>query len=73
MTSLYIHGTKFRNLLRLDELKKSNYTIDIPYFTKLNSDGYYRMSRNMNVKDQIFYDQIKNGVLKTYCVRPDQP
>ena len=57
----------------MEELKKTHYAIDIPIFKKLNDEAWHRSSRNSNIKDQIYYDQIKNGVLKTFCVRPDLP
>lgn len=68
--SCYIHGPKFKELLKISNLKLSNYIVDAPYTAKLQNDSVYMHSRNSNIKDQIFYDAIKNNEVKTYCLRP---
>jgi hypothetical protein len=52
-------------------LKNSNYVLDVPYFAKLPGDAVVKHSRNANIKDQVFYDVIKNNEKKTYCLRLD--
>lgn len=42
-----------------------------PYYIHLPFDVYVKFSRNQNIKDQIFYDVIKNGEVKTMCIRVD--
>jgi len=52
-------------------LKANNYILDVAYFAKLPGDAKCRHSRNSNVKDQLFYDVLKNNEVKTYCLRLD--
>ena len=70
-TTYYVHGPQFRELLKVQKLKANNYILDVAYFSKLPGDSKCRHSRNSNIKDQLFYDVIKNNEVKTYCLRLD--
>jgi hypothetical protein len=67
----YVNGPKYRDLLKLTSLKLSNFVLDAAYYVKLPVDAICRHSRNSNIKDQLFYDVIKNNEVKTYCIRLD--
>lgn len=71
VTSFYVHGPKWKEALNDANLKQKNYLIDVPYHKQLPSDATYRHSRNHNIKDQLFYDQIKGTDVKTFCLRLD--
>jgi hypothetical protein len=49
--TFYVHGPKFKESLKMSNLKISNYILDAPYFSKLSNDSEYRHSRNSNIKD----------------------
>ena len=55
----------------MTNLKANNYILDVAYFAKLPGDAKCRHTRNSNVKDQLFYDVLKNNEVKTYCLRLD--
>lgn len=57
--------------MKLSSLKLSNFVLDAAYYVKLPVDAICRHSRNSNIKDQMFYDVIKNNEVKTYCIRLD--
>ena len=42
-----------------------------PYYIHLPFDVQVNFSRNSNIKEQIFYDVIKNGEVKTMCIKVD--
>ena len=67
----YVHGPKFKDMLDQKSLKQSNYILDVPYFAKLPSDATVQHTRNSLIKDQMFYDIVRNGEIKTYCLRLD--
>jgi hypothetical protein len=50
-SSYFVHGTKFKELLNEEGLRKKNYLMDIPFFTKLPSEAVCRHTRNSNIKD----------------------
>jgi hypothetical protein len=52
-------------------LKTCNYILDVPYFAKQSTDCEIRHSRNANIKDQLFYDIVKNDEVQTICLRLD--
>jgi hypothetical protein len=55
--SLYIHGTKFKHLVNMKALnEKGNFILEQPLFKPLNPEAFYRISRNANIKDQVYYD-----------------
>ena len=70
-STYYVHGNKFKDLLRIQNLKASNYVCDVPYFHKLAQDAVVRHSRNGAIKDQLYYDIIKGPEVKTICLRLD--
>ena len=45
--------------------------LDAAYFSKLPADSQVRHTRNSNMKDQIYFDVIKNIEVKTFCLRLD--
>ena len=57
--------------MRVTNLKCQNYILEVPYFAKLPNDAVVSHSRNSNIKDQLFYDVVKNQEKKTYCLRLD--
>lgn len=67
--SYYVHGTRFREKLDLLELEKKNFIMDPPLYKKLPNDCEVRHTRNQNIKDQLYFDNIKGNIVKTYCVR----
>lgn len=58
-------------MLNVEKLKKKNYIMDVPFFSKLPSQAKIRHTRNSNIKDQLFFDQHKGNEMKTFCVRMD--
>jgi hypothetical protein len=66
-----VHGPKYKDLIKLSSLKANNYLLDAAYFSKLPADSEVRHTRNANMKDQLFFDVIKNNEVKTYCLRLD--
>jgi hypothetical protein len=66
-----VHGPKYKELIKLTTLKANNYLLDAAYFSKLPGDSDVRHSRNANMKDQLFFDVIKNKEIKTFCLRLD--
>jgi hypothetical protein len=73
LKTYYVHGPKFKDMLKVSNLKHCNYILDIPYFSKIPADADVRHSRNSNVKDQLFYDIIRGKEVKTVCLRIDHP
>ena len=57
--------------MKVQNLKANNYILDVAYFAKLPGDAMCRHTRNSNIKDQLFYDVLKNNEVKTYCLRLD--
>lgn len=44
----------------------------MPYYRKQPADAEIRLSRNNQIKDQLFYDVIRQHEFKTMCCRVDQ-
>lgn len=70
-TTYYVHGSKFKHMINIEVLEKRKYLLEVPLVKLLPSEAVVRHSRNQNIKDQLFYDQIKGQQIKTYCVRMD--
>lgn len=70
-STYYVHGNKYKEMLRIQNLKACNYICDVPYFHKLPRDSIIRHTRNSAIKDQLYYDIIKGNMVKTICLRLD--
>lgn len=70
-STYYVNGPKYKDLMKVSSLKSQNYILEVPYFAKLPNDAVVSHSRNSNIKDQLFYDIVKNHEKKTYCLRLD--
>jgi len=68
-TTYYVNGPKYKDMLKISALKISNYVLNAAYYVKLPLDASCRHTRNSNIKDQLFYDVMKNKEIKTYCIR----
>ena len=45
-STYYVHGPKYKDLIKVSSLKANNYVLDVAYFAKLPGDAVCRHSRN---------------------------
>lgn len=67
-TNVYINGPRFNHMI---QNKSSESILDVPYYRQLSSDAKVQLTRNNQIKDQLFYDVLKNNEFKTMCCRVD--
>ena len=51
INTYWVHGPKYKDLVKLSTLKTNNYLLDVAYYSKLPSDSLVRHTRNSNMKD----------------------
>ena len=51
INTYWVHGPKYKDLVKLSTLKANNYLLDVAYYSKLPSDSLVRHTRNSNMKD----------------------
>ena len=53
----YVHGSRFRKELEMEELRKKNFVLNPLLYKPLPRDAtIVRHTRNQNIKDQLFFD-----------------
>ena len=70
--SIMVHGPMFKKYLNPVVPGETLKSLTNVFYNKLPYDVGIMLTRNQQIKDQVFYDLIKNNEIKTMCIRIDE-